>query len=112
MTAITKASSGATAKMSTQRAQNGSRKASTRREPVNWDQELRWLQKNRWVLVRYKGEWVAIQENKVIAHNPNYQALQKACLDKMVQTPFVQYIPCTDEEWDLGRSNHVIPKSF
>ena len=33
-----------------------------RAEPVDWDQELNWFKKNRWVFEKHKGEWVAPQE--------------------------------------------------
>jgi hypothetical protein len=77
-------------------------------EPVNWDRELQWFEENQWVFEKYKGTWVAIKGQKLVAHNDDYQKLQTFCRENSIENPFMQYIPNSEHEWDIGLSNYVV----
>ena len=91
-----------------QHPETDSEKIAERKEPVNWDQELQWLQENRWILEEYEGEWVAIKGSKLIAHRDDYQTLRTFCQDHAIHDPLIQYIPNSLHEWDIGISNHIV----
>ncbi|GEM_PF-4639699 len=76
--------------------------------PVNWDKELQWFQDNYQVFERYKGKWVAIKGDRLIAHDVNYQNLVLFCKTNNIDTPLIQYIPNSDNEWNLGLSNCIM----
>ncbi len=86
------------------------RKSKKRIEPVDWNQELNWFKKNRWVFEKHKGEWVAVKGNQLVAHGPDYGSVVTFCRENDIENPLVQYLPKTEQEWNIGLGNYVIPE--
>lgn len=63
-----------------------------KKEPVDWKQEIKWFQNNKWVFDKYKNEWVAVKQNTLIAHDAEYQKVLACCERKNINNPFIEYV--------------------
>lgn len=59
--------------------------------------EMRWLVGNAKALERYRGEWLLIQGNDLVAHSNDFNLIRETITDRNIRAPFVYYVP-TEEE--------------
>jgi hypothetical protein len=71
------------------------------------DPELKWLMENGWVLQKYRGEYIALEGNELIAHGTLGEVLAES-KRRGIEHPFTQYIPKTEKEWLLGQGNYPV----
>jgi hypothetical protein len=59
--------------------------------------EMRWLLENSRALERYRGEWLLLRGNELLAHSGTFADLENLVRDLRIESPFVYYVP-TEEE--------------
>ena len=67
--------------------------------------ELGWLVANGWVLQKYRGQYLALNGNELLAHGDLSEVLTES-RRRGIQHPFIQYIPNSEAEWLRGQGNH------
>ena len=59
--------------------------------------EMAWLVQNARELGQYKGEWLLIRGEELLAHSRDFAVVRGAIRERQIGSPFVYYVP-TDEE--------------
>ena len=59
--------------------------------------EMEWLTSHAAELSVYRGEWLLILGQKLVAHNTNIREIQKAIQAHDISVPFVYYVPEPEE---------------
>lgn len=59
--------------------------------------ELRWLREPKDAIDEYRGEWLLIVNDRLLAHSGNFGDIKEAISRNDVSSPFVYYVPTKDE---------------
>lgn len=59
--------------------------------------EMRWLVENSRALEDYRGEWLLIVGRELVAHSASFQDIRRAIADRVIDSPFVYYVPTEQE---------------
>jgi Family of unknown function (DUF5678) len=59
--------------------------------------ELCWLRRNDQEIIRYRGEWLLIVGDRLVAHSSNFREVRDSIRRNNVMSPFVYYVPKQDE---------------
>jgi hypothetical protein len=59
--------------------------------------EMKWLAENSRELECYRGEWLLIRGEALVAHDPDFHVLQRLISKQDLASPLVYYVP-TEEE--------------
>jgi transcriptional regulator with XRE-family HTH domain len=59
--------------------------------------EMAWLITNRDELEGFRGQWLLIAGEELIAHSPDFREIRKAIAERGIQSPFVYYVPTPEE---------------
>lgn len=59
--------------------------------------EMRWLAKNSRAFESYRGEWLLILGDTLLAHTRDFRVLQHEIVARNITSPFIYYVP-TEEE--------------
>jgi hypothetical protein len=59
--------------------------------------ELNWLRDNREQMAQWRGQWLLIAENRLVAHSANFREIRNAIAENHLASPFTYYVP-TEEE--------------
>jgi len=65
-------------------------------QPAESD-EMRWLTENSRYLERYRGEWLLIRGQQLVAHSGNFGDIKATIDERNIQSPFVYYVPTVEE---------------
>jgi hypothetical protein len=60
-------------------------------------QEMQWLTENSHDLEMYRGEWLLIRGQELIAHSPNFGEIKAVIRERNIVSPFVYYVPTVEE---------------
>lgn len=60
-------------------------------------EEMRWLTENSGRLEIYRGEWLLIQGQELIAHSADFRAIRASIAERRIQSPFIYYVPTVEE---------------
>jgi hypothetical protein len=59
--------------------------------------ELRWLREHQQDMARWRGQWLLIAEDQLLAHSANFREIKDAIARNNVRSPFTYYVPTEDE---------------
>ncbi|MDP9373152.1 MAG: DUF5678 domain-containing protein [Chloroflexota bacterium] len=62
-------------------------------EPVEYAEELAWLDAHGEELARYAGEWVALAQGRIVAHDPSVGVVMAAAREQGIERPFLIPVP-------------------
>jgi hypothetical protein len=65
--------------------------------PLAESGEMTWLTENSRYLERYRGEWLLIEGQHLVAHGANFGDIRAAIRERNIQSPFVYYVPTVQE---------------
>jgi hypothetical protein len=60
-------------------------------------QDMAWLVEHADELLKFRGEWILIAEQKLIAHNRNFSSIKEIADRNSIAAPFMFYIPSLKE---------------
>ena len=60
-------------------------------------QNIEWLGQQANELSMYRGQWLLIQNNEVIAASTNIEDIRQVIIQRDIASPFVYYVPRVDE---------------
>jgi hypothetical protein len=70
--------------------------------------ELRWLAHHPEVFREYAGQWIALQDESLVAADPRLSVVMANARARGIARPLIMYIPIDPREYLLGRSNQPI----
>src|SRR6266705_1065906 len=59
--------------------------------------ELRWLREHQQDMGRWRGQWLLIAEDQLLAHSANFREIKDAIARNNLRSPFTYYVPTEDE---------------
>lgn len=59
--------------------------------------ELRWLREHQAEVAAYRGEWLLIGNNQLLAHSPDFGVIKAAVVANKIKSPFTYYVPTEKE---------------
>jgi hypothetical protein len=59
--------------------------------------EMNWLRNHAGEIERYRGEWILIVDDHLIAHSRRFQDIRTAVDRDRLSSPFVYYVPAAEE---------------
>jgi hypothetical protein len=64
-----------------------------RKQDVAVTSEMKWLVENSSELERYRGEWLLLLGDALLAHDRDFSAIERAIAARDIDSPFVHYVP-------------------
>lgn len=59
--------------------------------------ELRWLREHQQDMARWRGQWLLIAEDQLLAHSANFGEIRATIARNNLGSPFTYYVPTEDE---------------
>ncbi len=63
-------------------------------------EEMEWLRTNRNKLTNYRGLWVAIVKQSVVASDTSFDQVYQSLVTRNIRDAFVTYVPTDADKWD------------
>jgi len=61
--------------------------------PVRRERELRWLEEHREELSAYRGNWVVVQDERLVTFGPDLRSVTEQARCEGIDVPFVEWVP-------------------
>lgn len=60
---------------------------------ISRERELRWMEQNRTLADAYRGQWVCLEGEQLLASSPDFSRLLAETRAKGIAIPFIVYVP-------------------